>query len=395
MMHIVGGVYREQAVWPAWDQVYGSGGRAAAAVSRLAGEVTLHSRISEKYEEAVQALSDTYSFDLNLIPQSSTIRFCYLHGLSIPEVFDKVTAAELVRVEGEHMLVFGMLEGDSYIARGHRVVYDPQSDCPTPFSKNGSKADHLAYVLNLQEGKQLTHESDPDLIASKLRQDESVSAVVLKCGSRGALAYSSAGVERVPAYKTSRVWPIGSGDVFSAVFALHWAELRKPVGKAARAASLATAYYCATKALPIPEDNQLLHSVHKGAIQFREGTSRRRTYLAAPFFDLGQVWLIHEARRCLSEQDLDVFSPFHDVGVGVPGAAAADLEAIQDCDSVFVIASGRDPGAIFECGYAYARGKPVVVLAENATASDTFMMEGTNCTVTGDFATAIYAASWA
>ena len=43
-----------------------------------------------------------------------------------------------------------------------------------------------------------------------------------------------------------------------------------------------------------------------------------KVYLAGPFFSMGQRWLVDEARRCLGELGMDVFSPFHDIG---PGAA--------------------------------------------------------------------------
>lgn len=42
MLTIVGGIYREVCLRPQWDEVYGSAGRAASAVARLGGQVTLH-----------------------------------------------------------------------------------------------------------------------------------------------------------------------------------------------------------------------------------------------------------------------------------------------------------------------------------------------------------------
>jgi len=47
---IVGGVYHERCVWPDWDHLFGSGGRAAASVTTYVDNVTLVS-----YAEATTA----------------------------------------------------------------------------------------------------------------------------------------------------------------------------------------------------------------------------------------------------------------------------------------------------------------------------------------------------
>ncbi|GFZ66165.1 hypothetical protein PSE10B_26870 [Pseudomonas amygdali pv. eriobotryae] len=42
MITIVGGVYRERCMRPAWDDIYGSAGRAATAIARFGGQAELH-----------------------------------------------------------------------------------------------------------------------------------------------------------------------------------------------------------------------------------------------------------------------------------------------------------------------------------------------------------------
>ena len=41
-MEIAGGVYRELCCIPKWDAIFGSGGRAAAAVASLSPDSVLH-----------------------------------------------------------------------------------------------------------------------------------------------------------------------------------------------------------------------------------------------------------------------------------------------------------------------------------------------------------------
>ena len=51
-------------------------------------------------------------------------------------------------------------------------------------------------------------------------------------------------------YVTEKVWKIGSGDCFSAHFALNWILLKKSPEESALNASKATSYYCQTQCLP-------------------------------------------------------------------------------------------------------------------------------------------------
>jgi nucleoside 2-deoxyribosyltransferase len=121
----------------------------------------------------------------------------------------------------------------------------------------------------------------------------------------------------------------------------------------------------------------------------------REVYLAGPFFNMPQRWLIEEARRCLSQVGLKVFSPFHDIG---PGPAEyigpKDIEALQRCDVVFAIVDRTDTGTIFEIGYARALGKPVYAFAQTTSEEDLKMIAGTDCRIYGDFVTAIHHAAW-
>jgi nucleoside 2-deoxyribosyltransferase len=293
-----------------------------------------------------------------------------------------------------------MLEGTARV-RGEWVVYDPQSFfAPEPFEENGSSAKHLAIVVNMGEARKMTGASSiPDMGAALLKGSAEV--VVIKRGARGLSVFTrdqggKTVHQTLPAYETQRVFPIGSGDVFSGVFALGWAVEHLEPLEAARRASQATAYYCGTRQLPIPENPEAELTAAFTPLRPPAEGPRPEVYLAGPFFTMAQRWLVREARDGLRAQDVAVFSPYHDVGVGdAADVVPQDIEALGRCQSVLAIVDGADAGTLFEVGYARAKGVPVIAIAENEPEEHLKMLTGTGCEVHNDFTTAVYRAAWA
>ena len=290
-----------------------------------------------------------------------------------------------------------MLEGDA-IVNAIWAVYDPQNQgAPIPFKANGSKAEHLALVLNNWEARQMAGlpKGTAQQCAEKIAQEQSAEVVIIKQGAQGALVWTNSGTSQVPAYRTSNVWKIGSGDCFVAYFAQAWMEERLPPAQAADRASRATAYYCETKCFATLE--QLLKIQHAPITSApTEPSATKLVYLAGPFFHLSQIWMVEQARILLKSAGLKVFSPFHDVGLGsASDVVQKDIDAIKECDLLFAIADGLDPGTIFEIGYARSIGKPVVIYSELHSGEEALkMMEGTACEIYQNFTTAIYATRW-
>jgi nucleoside 2-deoxyribosyltransferase len=121
-----------------------------------------------------------------------------------------------------------------------------------------------------------------------------------------------------------------------------------------------------------------------------------RIYIAAPFFNIAERWLVEEIRTQLLGMGVPVFSPLHDIGEG-PGEIVAplDLRGLDECQVVLAVLNGCDAGTIFEIGYAVARGTPVIALAQNIRAEDVKMPAGTGCLLVEDIVSAIYHAIWA
>lgn len=393
MTTVVGGVYAERCLEPFWNDVYGSGGRAAAAISAAVPDVKLVTYQSADLADGIENLAAVYGLSISGSDVPYGIAFDYMHSLADPRITprpDAISKHQDLVVADNVVLRFGMLEGSARV-QARRAIYDPQSAFdPRPFHENGSSADEVALILNRLEGRRLTGKSDPDHIIDALLGSQNAAAVVLKLGGRGAMVATTSSRKMIPAYRSDTVWKIGSGDVYSAAFTLFWAVEGRSPGEAADLASRAVAQYSGTRELPIPGAADL---VSLDAQPIMPGSGR--IYIAAPFFNLGELWMVEEVRTRLLDMGVAVFSPLHDVGRGSAAEVVRkDLEGLDACDAVLAILNGGDAGTIFEIGYAIARGKPVVALAQNVRSEDLKMPEGTGCRIVEDFVSAIYHAVW-
>lgn len=407
MIRIAGGTYFEACTEPYWNQLFGSGLRAAAAISQLSDSVELSTYISDKDKDLLESIAASFGFKVNPFSIPQTIRFSYFHGLSSPIItpaIPLIIKSSPHQIQASNILRFGMLEGDAQV-NGDRVVYDPQDAFnPRPFTDNGSSAQHLAVVLNPREASLLEKRAgnppsdDISAIGRNLVDYLNAEVVVVKRGSLGAVVITRSESRNIPAFWTESVWPIGSGDVFAATFAHYWAEKGVDAFEAATQASLATAYYCSSRVLPIPA-NISSGEFRPAPVLVTPTTfpyTHTRVYLAGPFFTMAQRWMIEESRKYLRRQGFSIFSPFHDVGYGSAAhVVPADIKELHACDVVFAIVDGLDAGTIFEVGYARAIEKPVVAFVQNESEGNLKMLEGTSCEIVSDFVSAIYRTTWA
>lgn len=392
-LNIAGGFYGENCIWPYWSRSLGSAGRAAAALSGHLKTIKLHTYVSKGESEAARQLAENYSLELISHLRSQAIRFDYVHSMSIPQISPELALIEGAPpfvVDGDVVVRFGMLEGSAKVS-AQKCIYDPQSAfSPASFGENGSEAKQLAIIANRGEITKLGRSQEIQEAVIRVMHESGAQVVVVKSGSAGAHVYSGGNVTRVAPYQTRNVWTLGTGDVFVAAFAWKWGiENSEPIG-AARFASKAVATHVDSMSLPIPSTEEIQ------SIDFPEATFRGgKVYLAAPFFTLGQRWLVDDARRCLREMGFEVFSPVHDVGRG-PGVVVApqDIEALKQCDVVFALLDGIDCGTIFETGFATAAGKPVFAVAQSEPDDTLKMLTGTGSIVRDDLVTALHLMAW-
>lgn len=385
-MIIAGGSYLEICLRPEWRRLFGSGLRAACAVAPLSPGTQLHTYGFQGWANDIRHSAAAFGAVAHVKQIADAISFSYDHLLSPARQHPAVTNRNAsIVVKGVAVLRFGFVEGDA-VVEGERVVYDPQSgDNQVDFGANGSRAARLALVLNETEAGIVGGSIDVEGLMRRHNAD----VAIIKRGPWGATVHEPGqGAVEVPAYRSNSVFKIGSGDVFSAAFALFWAERGLDAVKAADSASRCVAHFVDGHLLPLTEPRNDAEAVRA----FRSGS----VYLAGPFFDLGQRWVIEEAYRTLMDFGLDVFSPLHEVGTGLPAdtIARADLQGLRQSSRVLAVLDGADPGTLFEVGYARALDIPVVALAERFNGENLTMITGSNCDVATDFATAIYRILW-
>ena len=388
---VVGGLYRERCLWPAWNRLLGSGGRAAAALVGHVDDITFRTYASPTTVEDFTPEAQIDGLQFRSEPVSQLISFDYVHSLSTPVIAPsppRISTYEPINARAEVVLRFGMLEGTARV-ESDRCVYDPQSAfSPQPFGRNASHAAKLAIVGNRREITELGRSDDPAEASARLLHD-GAEVVIVKSGAQGAHVITTTETTHVPAYRSDTVWTLGSGDVFAAMFAARWGVHGDTPTAAARLASAAVSAYANDRQLPIPSTESLR----------REATSATavagEVYLAGPFFTVSQRWLIEEVRQGLTNLGLVVFSPLHEIGPGPPNEVApADLAALRKCDLVFAILDGLDSGTLFEVGYARALEKPVYALAQDVPARHLKMIEGSECRLYHDLVTALHHTVW-
>jgi nucleoside 2-deoxyribosyltransferase len=96
-----------------------------------------------------------------------------------------------------------------------------------------------------------------------------------------------------------------------------------------------------------------------------------RIYLAAPLFTQAERRWLRELAAGLREHGHQVFLPQDDGGLPLlrdppdfHGAFETCREGIERADAVLAVLDGADAdsGTAWECGYAFARGKPILAL---------------------------------
>lgn len=99
---------------------------------------------------------------------------------------------------------------------------------------------------------------------------------------------------------------------------------------------------------------------------------KQMIYIASPFFSEDEIRILSQVEEILSRRGYEYFSPReHEIRDGAPGSSEwsqaaflMDRAAIDECEVLLMIYHGNysDSGTSWECGYAYAKGKPVIAV---------------------------------
>lgn len=279
-MIVVGGIYQERCRFPHWDRIFGSGLRAAVALSGITTSVDLRAYVPDELAPDVIATLNSFGITHHLHRSHVAITFPYLHPfekqLHIPTEFPQ---EDPIFVEGDAILRFGLMEGDAVVS-ARRAVYDPQCPYPKSFTANGSRADEHVLVGNAPEilalagvepkvevaGAQLTEMTvrdaaerlgRPDVsalrdaVALLLDVDETLRAVLVKDYLGGVTVYDGDEGFPIRTYAAESYFRIGAGDIIAAGFSYAWAEKRQSIREAADFAARCVAFAMEGPRLPL------------------------------------------------------------------------------------------------------------------------------------------------
>lgn len=195
--------------------------------------------------------------------------------------------------------------------------------------------------------------------------------------------------DEVPALLGETVNSVGVGDVYSAVFA---SILNTGVFDAAwRAARVATCYAHTTYPDDFKRDVQRSLALSIDEMRGLGGTvlpwharQEFQIYFAAPDFSYVERKYIEEALGALTYHNFRVRRPVKENGELTPqspmhdmhAAYLADVGLLEECDLVFSLPLGRDPGTLVEIGLAFAFQTPVITYDPLRESANTMVMAG-------------------
>lgn len=269
-MIIAGGTYGERCYYPRWNQIYGSGLRSAIALADVSPSSTLYSYVPREWFADVEATLSSFGIKGCLKRTTTPITFSYLHTFDRMEIATvEPTESALDVAEGDAVLRFGMVEGDSKV-RGTRVIFDRQSS-PGTFHTNGSHADSLVQIVThaellelagvaggapLPAGRPLIERLREGVIALA-EHTPSLKFTLAKDGLGGLILFHGDEAITIPSYAAESYFRIGAGDVIASAFAHAWGELKMAPEAAADYAARCVAFFVEGPRLPLPHPKDL------------------------------------------------------------------------------------------------------------------------------------------
>jgi len=90
-------------------------------------------------------------------------------------------------------------------------------------------------------------------------------------------------------------------------------------------------------------------------------------YIASPFFNDREVAVVEQIKSILKQNSLSFFSPKDDMLYDPKTMTPADVltvhvQALHNTDLTVCVTDGKDPGTLFEAGWCYAQGIPIIYI---------------------------------
>ena len=373
-MEIVGGFYREMSLVPEIDQMFGSGGRAAATLSEITSDVILHTYTDN--DSDIAEFEKKYAIKVKKYRRDDPISFSYFRPLSTPHISKSENFQPSIKVSGEVVLRFGLIEGDA-VVDANRVVFDPQTwKQKAIYSINGSKANNLVIVLNELELAHSTSANNLIAQAQELLELNKAEAIVVKRGVKGCIVLEKNGNNfSIPSYLSNKVTKIGTGDVFSAIFAFYWGVKKERPSLSAELASKSVACFCESGGVDL--DYQKIDKLIP--INFE---SFQPVTIFADQTGLGKRYILEEAKYLLLQ-------------FGITAQVEDSLDNLANYKNpIFIL--GETFRNLIAIENQLKKNKSKIVVFD-ASCDDWFTGYSTpeNITLVQDFSSAIYQIAWA
>ncbi len=196
-------------------------------------------------------------------------------------------------------------------------------------------------------------------------------------------------VEEIPASLGNTVNSVGVGDVYSAV--MVGLSHEGWVKAAWRGSQAATIYSQTTYPDDLKRDVQRSFKLPLETLRAMGGTilpwhdrQKYSVYLAGPDFSYFQKPEFDRAISSLEYHNFKLRRPVQENGELIRPASDTDLQRtynldyqlLVECDAVFAIPLGRDPGTLVEVGIAIELGKPVVTFDPRIENNNTMVIAG-------------------
>lgn len=394
MISVIGGTYREIDYDDISMDIYGSGYRCCKFLLENNCFINYYTSGNHEVEKYLKEVKKVYTnFDFQLTKSEDLITFNYSFALDTPSIFPNIlniNKTENIKVDSDNVICYGMLESEFNVI-GKKVIYDPQTSLrPKKYSEIGI-AEELIYIVNMNEAKSISSQTDLDEIKKYFFSAENAFALIIKNGPYGAKLYLRNNDEfEIPSFITENVNKIGSGDIFTSCFGYYWMNKNLPLEECAILASKSTSIYCDKKVYVDVQDFDY------DFITFQnKNINDKQVYLAAPFFSLAELILIDKIRSAFLEFGVKVFSPYHDIGLGDEETIAIkDLQGIRNSDLIFCVFDNLDSGTLIESGFSLAMNKKIIGYHRTCEESQLLMLKPGDSKVFKNLTTAMYHAIW-
>lgn len=133
--------------------------------------------------------------------------------------------------------------------------------------------------------------------------------------------------------------------------------------------------------------NDQTHYIHRCVLQRKYSVVDKSRHSGAVYHArLRARRAIERAISALKYHNFNVRRPVVENGELAPGSDAItlgatyrnDVELLKNCQLLFAVPTGRDPGTLVEIGLAIAHGIPVVVYDPGRECANTMVMAGSN-----------------